>query len=121
MTSVIRCTTCRHRSQYYSYEWADRTGVLDGSWRCPSCGGTGSDVIVAPFGDPRMSIRAYQRVDAVLRALAVIGETTLTAEMLDRDAILEFDGVLRTALETAARQPRAGTWTAPPALTPLPA
>ncbi|MCS6800871.1 MAG: hypothetical protein RMM58_08955 [Chloroflexota bacterium] len=113
MTSIVRCTTCRHRSQYYSYEWVDRSGLLDETWRCPSCGGSGTEIVVAPFGDLDRPTRASQRVEAILRALAGIGETTLTVEMLDQDTLLALDSEIRAALDAAARRAVAGVWSRP--------
>jgi len=99
MSNVMVCTNCHRRAHVYSYEWADRSGVLDGSWRCPACGGLGSIVVAAPIGEFGIPTRAYQRVGAVLRALEVIGETTLTADALDRETLLRLDDAILAAEE----------------------
>ncbi|GIW06319.1 MAG: hypothetical protein KatS3mg060_1124 [Dehalococcoidia bacterium] len=113
MSSVIVCTNCHRRAHFYSYEWADRSGVLDGSWRCPTCGAAGSAVIAAPASDPSIPTRAYQRVDAVLRALEVFGETTLAADALDRDTLLKLDGAILAAIGAAAAATRSAVWSPP--------
>ena len=113
MSSVIVCTNCHRRANLYSYEWADRSGVLDGSWRCPSCGGVGSIIVAAPIGQYGTPIRAYQRVDAVLRALEVLGETTLTADALDRETLLQLDGAILAAVGAASRGAPPVRWSPP--------
>ncbi|GIW09795.1 MAG: hypothetical protein KatS3mg061_0852 [Dehalococcoidia bacterium] len=107
MVSMIVCKDCRRidpRKQFYSYEFADRSGVFDRAWNCPTCGGSEFVFVSAPASDPALPLAALRRVEAVLRVVEVNGGPRLEVTALDREALLDFDAALCALIEqTRAR------------------
>jgi hypothetical protein len=107
MVSMIVCKDCRRidpRKQFYSYEFADRSGVFERAWSCPSCGGGECVFVSAPASDLALPLAAFRRVEAVLRAVEVNGGPHLEVAALDREALLDFDAALCALIEqTRAR------------------